>query len=105
MLQRSQSFSTLLPARTSSSDETIVSEVFFTSQSKRTEIPQDKMILSSTSDKTVSLAHQVISNSNCIGLNLLGICLEPRCHGLFQSNSKGTNLVIVRTTLKGGKDG
>ena len=79
-------------------------EESFTSQSKRAEIPQDKMVLGSAGDKTVSLAHQVIPKGNRVGLNLLGICLEARRHGLFQSNGKGTDLVVVRTTLKGRED-
>ena len=76
-----------------------------TCQSKRAKIPKDKVVLSSTSDKLVSFAHQVVSKSNSIGPNLLGVGLEPRGHGLFQGNSQGTDLVIVRTTLKGRENG
>ena len=48
-----------------------------TSQAKRPEIPQDKVVLSSAGDKLVSLAHQVLPEGNSVGLDLLSIGLEP----------------------------
>ena len=58
------------------------------------------MVLSSFGHKLVSLAHQEFSKGNCIGLDLFSIGLEPRCHGLLQGNSKGTNLVGLGPFLK-----
>jgi len=72
----------------------------FTCQSKGSKIPQNEVVLSSFSNKLVSLAHQVVSKGNGICLDLFGIGLEPRGLDLFQGNSQSTDLVIVGTTLK-----
>ena len=71
-----------------------------TSQAKRAEIPENKVVLSSISHHLVALAHEIVSNCNSIGLHLLCIHLEARCHSLLQSNSKCSNLVVVRATLE-----
>lgn len=76
----------------------------YTSQPKRPEIPQNKVVLGSSCDKLVILAHQILSKGNSIGLDLFCIGFEPRCHGLLESNSESTNLVIMRTTLKRGEN-
>ena len=72
----------------------------YTSQAKRAEIPENKVVLSSISHHLVALAHEIVSNGNSIRLHLLCIGFEARCHSLLQSNSKCRNLVVVRPTLQ-----
>lgn len=73
-------------------------------QSKRTKVPKNKVVLSSTSHKLVAFAHEVVPKSNSIGPDLLSIGLESRRHGLLQGNSQSANLVVVRATLKRGEN-
>ena len=49
-----------------------------TSQAKRTEIPENKVVLCSISNQLVALPHQMVTKGNCVCLDLLDIGLESR---------------------------
>lgn len=75
-----------------------------TRQPQRAKIPKNEVILNPFGDELVAFAHQIVSKGNGIRLDFLSIIsLEPRRHGLFQSNSQSTALVIVESTQQGGE--
>ena len=74
-------------------------------QTKRTEVPEDKVVVRARSLELVALGDELLAEGLRVGDDLLGVRLPRRLSRLQEGGGNAGDGVVVRAALAGGEDG